>query len=74
MKICLQLKEIETLCPPIRKCKAYEEVKKLRTEHDLLMRNTKDAEIRLQLADSVLDEVKAIWKRRNLLMEQLQLL
>ena len=73
-KIHLQLKEIEVLCPPLRKCRAFEDVKRLRTEYDLLTRNTKDAEIRLQLADSVLDEVKAIWKRRSLLMEQLQLL
>ena len=73
-KIHMQLKELETLCPRSRKCNAFEEVKKFKTEYDVLSRNTKDAEIRLKLSESNRDEVIAIWNRRSLLLEQLQLL
>ena len=73
-KIHMQLKELETLCPRSRKCNAFEEVKKFKTEYDVLSRNTKDAEIRLKLSESNRDEVIAIWNRRSLLLQQLQLL
>ena len=72
--IQMQLKELQELWPPQRKCRAFEDVKKLKSEFDVLTRNTKDAEFRLKVADSILDEAKAVLKRRTLLTEQLQLL
>ena len=71
-KINAQLKEIETGCSPKRKCLAFEDVKRLKSEHEVQIKRANKTKLRLEVADSVLDEVKAIWKRRGLLMQQLQ--
>ena len=65
------MKAIDDKCSRIQRCAAYEEVKQLNAQHDFFYSKMKETELNLKLALLQLEEIKAMYSRRELLMEQL---
>ncbi len=66
------MKAIDDKCSRIQRCAAYEAVKQLSAQHDFLNSKMKETELNLKLARLQLEEIKAMYSRRALLMEQLK--
>ena len=73
-KLRAQVNDIEEKWSQQQRCFAFEELKRLKIVFDVKTKETKEAELNLKMAESVVDEVKAIAKRTYLLNEQLNLL
>ena len=65
------MKAIDNKCSRLQRAAAYEEVKQLNVEYDFHFNKMKESEINLKLARLQLEEIKVMYLRRELLMEQL---
>jgi hypothetical protein len=66
------VKAIDDKCSRLQRCAAYEEVKSLNVEYSFYVNKVKDTEVTLKLARLQLEEIKAMYLRRGLLVEQLR--
>ena len=66
------MKAIDDKCSRVQRSAAYEQVKQFTVEYGFHFNKIKEAELNLKLARLQLDEIKVMYERRALLMEQLR--